>query len=112
MYDRSQLNKGILEGCILKIISKTETYGYDIISYLTKAGFQNIKESTIYPLLVRLERKELIIAEYRPSPLGPDRKYYHITPEGILYLTEFINIWKETEIYVNYILDWRNCYNV
>lgn len=108
MYDRSQINKGILEGCILKIISETQTYGYDIMFHLSKAGFQNIRESTLYPLLVRLERKNLILSNYRPSPLGPDRKYYRITPEGTLYLNDFIVTWKETEKFVNSILDWRD----
>lgn len=60
MYDKSQLNKGILEGCILKIISLKSTYGYDILTHLTKVGFSNIKENTIYPLLVRLEKKGYI----------------------------------------------------
>lgn len=44
MYDRSQMNKGLLEGCILKIISGMNTYGYHILLLLTEAGFQNIKE--------------------------------------------------------------------
>ena len=107
MYDRSQINKGLLEGCILKIISETSTYGYDIVNHLTTAGFLNVKESTIYPLLIRLEKKKLISSHYEPSSLGPIRKYYYITQEGIDYLSEFISIWKETEKFVNYVLEWR-----
>ena len=55
MIDRSQLMRGTLEGCILKIISEDETYGYEIVSKLQEYGFYDAKEGTIYPLLVRLE---------------------------------------------------------
>ena len=61
LYDRTQMNKGLLEGCILKILSTQNTYGYNIILFLTEAGFSTIKESTIYPLLVRLEKKDIFL---------------------------------------------------
>ena len=111
LYDRSQLNKGLLEGCILKVIAQKSTYGYNIISILTEAGFSNIKESTLYPLLVRLEKKELITSFYEPSALGPARKYYQVTPGGTDYLNEFITAWKETQSFVDEILEWRSDYD-
>lgn len=61
MYDKSQLMRGSLEGCILKILSSETTYGYEIVTKLLDYGFEDIKEGTIYPLLVRLEKKELLI---------------------------------------------------
>ncbi|MCB7306004.1 PadR family transcriptional regulator [Bariatricus massiliensis] len=97
MYDKSQLMRGTLEGCILKILSEEVTYGYEIVSRLTMYGFQDIREGTIYPLLVRLEKKGYIISEFRPSPLGPSRKYYEITVEGEQYLKEFILCWEQVE---------------
>ena len=54
--DESQLLKGILEGCVLKIISQEETYGYDILLKLSDAGLKNIIEGTLYPILSRLEK--------------------------------------------------------
>jgi len=104
MYDRTQMNKGLLEGCILKIISLKCTYGYDILTVLVKAGFSNIKESTVYPLLVRLEKKGYISSFYEPSSIGPARKYYEITKNGSDYLNEFMIAWNETEDFVNSVL--------
>lgn len=95
LYDQSQLMRGTLEGCILKIISLEETYGYEIAAKLQEYGFLNVKEGTIYPLLVRLEKKGMICAAFRPSPLGPSRKYYSITEEGQALLWEFMECWKE-----------------
>ncbi len=91
--DRSQLLKGILEGCIMKIIEKKEIYGYEIVIHLQDSGFPEVKEGTLYPLLLRLEKKGQIQAVYRASPLGPNRKYYHLTEEGKTYLKEFWEAW-------------------
>ena len=60
MYDKSQLMKGTLEGCILQILSETVTYGYEIVTTLEEFGFEDVKEGSIYPLLVRLEKKGMI----------------------------------------------------
>lgn len=105
MYDKSQLMRGTLEGCILKILSKEVTYGYEIVMKLEQFGFGEMKEGTIYPLLVRLEKKGFIRSEFRPSPLGPSRKYYSITEEGAKYLNEFINHWLQISSAVNQILE-------
>lgn len=59
MYDKSQLMRGTLEGCILKFLSEETTYGYELVEKLEQYGFEDIKEGTIYPLLVRLEKREL-----------------------------------------------------
>lgn len=101
--DKSQLMKGILEGCILKIIDKSETYGYEIVVKLQENGFQDVREGTLFPLLLRLEKKKLISATYKPSPLGPNRKYYVLTRDGRDYLDSFLKSWKEICISVNQI---------
>lgn len=93
--DKSQLMKGILEGCILKIIDQTETYGYGIVNQLQQNGFQEVREGTLYPLLLRLEKKNLITAIYKPSPLGPSRKYYSLTQEGKEYVAVFYKSWQD-----------------
>ena len=95
MYDKAQLMRGTLEGCILRLLLKEPAYGYDIVTQLENYGFEKMKEGTIYPMLVRLEKKGFISAEFRPSPLGPSRKYYHTTETGAEYLKEFLNCWNQ-----------------
>lgn len=95
--DKAQLMKGILEGCILKIIDQTETYGYEIVTRLWDYGFTDAKEGTLYPLLLRLEKKGLIKGTFKESPLGPKRKYYSLTKEGKDYVQYFYEAWKEVE---------------
>ncbi len=94
-FDKSQLMRGTLEGCILKIISEKTTYGYEILLRLKHKGFSDISEGTIYPLLLRLEKQGNIVSKLLPSPLGPKRKYYSITDEGTRYLESFINAWAQ-----------------
>ena len=79
----SQMLKGTLEGCVLAIISKNETYGYEISRQLEEYGFGNIAEGTIYPLLLRLEKNKFISAVYRQSEVGPKRKYYSLTDASL-----------------------------
>jgi PadR family transcriptional regulator PadR len=97
--------RGTLEGCIIKIISQEETYGYAIVSRLKCFGFEEAKEGTIYPLLVRLEKKQLITSTYQPSPLGPKRKHYSLTPLGKAYLSEFQQVWQSVRNSVDEILE-------
>lgn len=104
MFDKSQMMRGTLEGCILKVISSEITYGYEIMEKLRLYGFSDISEGTIYPLLVRLEKKELITSEFRPSPLGPKRKYYSITNQGVDTLHLFEDYWHSLSKTVNKIL--------
>lgn len=97
----SQMLKGTLEGCILKVISHKETYGYEISQKLQEYGFSNISEGTIYPLLLRLEKNGLITAKYRESPRGPKRKYFSISPEGTKEMNIFFSNWTELKNAVN-----------
>lgn len=104
MYDKSQLRRGTLEGCILKIIKLEETYGYEIMNKLSTYGFDGLSEGTIYPLLIRLEKKKLICSNYKASPLGPKRKYFSITQLGINMLNSFEEHWDSISTVVNKIL--------
>ncbi|MGO5052052.1 PadR family transcriptional regulator [Lachnospiraceae bacterium LCP25S3_G4] len=97
----SQMLKGTLEGCILKIISSKETYGYEISEKLKEYGFSEIAEGTIYPLLLRLEKNNFISAVYRESPVGPKRKYFSITTEGMHELNTFYLSWEELSQAIN-----------
>lgn len=103
----SQMLKGTLEGCILKVISEKETYGYEISQMLNSYGFKDISEGTIYPLLLRLEKNGLITAQLRQSPVGPKRKYFSITPAGFDELDCFLASWKELKNAVANLFDKR-----
>lgn len=78
----SQMLKGVLEGCILKVIQEEETYAYEISEKLKAYGFGDISEGTIYPIILRLNKRNLIEGTLRASPKGPKRKYYHLTDHG------------------------------
>ena len=68
MYDKTQLMRGSLEGCILKIIEQQTTYGYEILMNMREAGWMDVTEGTLYPILLRLEKLQYIRAEKRDSP--------------------------------------------
>lgn len=85
----AQLMKGILEGCVLGLIAKGETYGYEILAELEQNGFEGLAEGTLYPVLTRLDKSGCISCRKAKSPLGPVRKYYSITEEGLKRLSNF-----------------------
>ena len=101
----SQMLKGMLEGCILAIISQKETYGYEISQQLKEYGFGKITEGTIYPLLLRLEKNGFINAIYRQSELGPKRKYYFLTSDGKKELASFIESYRQLTAAINLLLE-------
>jgi PadR family transcriptional regulator PadR len=69
---RSQLLKGILEGCILSIIAKEDVYGYELSLKLQQFGLEDVSEGSIYPILLRLQKGGLIEGEMRDSPAGAE----------------------------------------
>ena len=85
----SQMLKGVLEGCVLALVGRGETYGYELVGTLASCGLSGIAEGTLYPLLMRLEKKGFISSTYRESEMGPRRKYYRITPEGAAEIDAF-----------------------
>lgn len=87
--EASQLLKGILEGCVLGVISQGETYGYEILQALEDFGFDNVGEGTLYPILTRLDKNGYITCRRGKSPMGPVRKYYSISEEGAAYYAAF-----------------------
>lgn len=79
--EATQLRKGVLEGCVLVIISRGEIYGYDLLRTLDEHGF-TVAGGTLYPLLAKLEKKGQITGIMQSSFEGPRRKYFHLTPAG------------------------------
>ncbi|MFO1564708.1 PadR family transcriptional regulator [Lactiplantibacillus plantarum] len=85
---QTQLLKGVLDGCVLAIISDHEIYGYELIQALREDGFDSIVGGTLYPLLAKLENRGDLIGQFKTSPDGPQRKYYAITPQGLQTLVD------------------------
>ena len=108
MVDRAQILKGLLDGCILKVVSQGEAYGYRITSDLNASGFRELNEGSVYPSLLRLEKKGLVSAETKKSSIGPSRKYYSLTQEGESFLNEFSTIWSEVSETVGRIMKGGN----
>lgn len=101
----SQMLKGILEGCILKIIGQKEIYGYEMNLTLKEYGISTVSDGTIYPLLLKLQKQDLIIGEMRSSDEGPMRKYYRLTDKGKDQLEIFEKEWEVLSSSVNNILN-------
>lgn len=103
MNNDTQIVKGILEGCILKILQQEVMYGYKIVEHLNLLGFEVI-EATVYPILTRLQNKGILMIERRESPLGPARKYYSLTTEGVAALKEFQDTWQRIRTLVDTVI--------
>ena len=91
---QTQMRKGILEYCILSIISRVEIYASDIISELRKAKML-VVEGTLYPLLTRLKNNGLLSYNWQESTSGPPRKYYVLSPAGLEVLNRLDTTWEE-----------------
>jgi len=100
---KAQMRKGILEYCILSILSKREAYASEMIKKL-KLSKLLVVEGTIYPLLTRLKNEGLLKYRWEESTEGPPRKYYMITPLGEGFLNELGKTWKELVTSVEHII--------
>jgi PadR family transcriptional regulator PadR len=90
----AQMRKGVLEMCILSIISQNDAYASDIIEKL-KTARMIVVEGTLYPLLTRLKNDGLLSYRWEESTQGPPRKYYRITEDGQNVLDRMALSWKE-----------------
>lgn len=93
MDNITEMLKGVLEGMVLEIISRETTYGYEITQQLRRYGFTDVVEGTVYTILVRLEKNELVSIEKKPSEVGPPRKFYSLTESGKQELKAFWQKW-------------------
>ena len=89
-----QMRKGILEFCILHIISRGEVYASDMLEELTAAKII-VVEGTLYPLLTRLRKADLLEYKWVESSSGPPRKYYKLTKKGEEFLSKLDETWDE-----------------
>lgn len=91
---KAQMRKGVLEFCILSLLSGHEAYTSEIIDSLKESKLL-VVEGTIYPLLTRLKNDGLLSYRWEESSSGPPRKYYSVTPLGQQVLEELKKTWKD-----------------
>lgn len=94
MENITEMLKGVLEGCVLEIISQDETYGYEITRKLNALGFSDVVDGTVYTILVRLEKQKLVDIEKKPSDMGPPRKFFKLNDAGKAELKNFWEKWE------------------
>lgn len=99
----TQLRRGVLEPCVLALLRRGERYGYDLVGELSEAGLV-ASEGTVYPLLSRLRRDELVTTFWRESDAGPPRRYYALTERGRAHLAAFRGSWTQFTASVEQIL--------
>ena len=101
MEDLTEMLKGVLEGCVLEIISRKETYGYEITRRLNALGFTDVVDGTVYTILVRLEKSKLVEINKKPSAKGPPRKFFVLNDAGREELRKFWEKWEFVSSKIN-----------
>ena len=99
----TEMLKGVLEGCVLEIISRKETYGYEITRRLNALGFKDVVEGTVYTILIRLENSKLVEITKKPSDMGPPRKFFVLNDAGREELWKFWEKWEFVASKINQI---------
>lgn len=95
-----QLKRGLLDVCVLAAIKSEDSYGYQIIKDMKP--YVEISESTLYPILRRLESAQLLTV-HTVEHNGRLRKYYHITPQGLQRIEDFKAEWEEIVSIYNFV---------
>ncbi len=103
----AQMRKGVLELCILSVISNEEVYTSNIMDALKEARLL-VVEGTIYPLLTRLKNDGLLSYRWEESTSGPPRKYYRLTETGIKVLESLKDNWKQLSDSVNSLINYKS----
>jgi PadR family transcriptional regulator, regulatory protein PadR len=96
-----QLRKGVLELCIVNMLSQGEMYGYDLVKRLAHVEGMAVPEGTIYPLLSRLNRAGLVETRLEESTSGPARKYYSLSASGRRACAQMNLVWLDVVNGVN-----------
>lgn len=102
MEQITEMLKGVLEGCVLEIISRGETYGYEITRKLNALGFADVVDGTVYTILVRLEKNGLVNITKQPSDMGPPRKFFTLNENG---RAELLKFWEKWEFVASKIME-------
>lgn len=96
------IRKGLLEMVVLKVIARKSVYAADILKILSQTEFET-QEGTLYPLLSRMCREELVEYQWVESEAGPPRKYYQLTKKGISQLKKLNQYWKHLHLTIDKI---------
>ena len=99
----SQFNKGVIEMCVLSLVSKRDFYGYELVETISKKI--EISEGTVYPILRRLTQEKYFDTYLQESSEGPPRKYYRMTALGKKETEKMTKEWKQFTTDVNTILN-------
>jgi len=94
LVNLTEMLKGVLEGCVLEIINRKETYGYEITRQLNALGFTDVVDGTVYTILIRLEKNKLVEITKKPSDKGPPRKFFALNDAGREELQRFWEKWE------------------
>jgi len=103
-----ELKRGALEMLLLKLIAQRPMYGYEIVTILEqRAARLQLKESTLYPVLYRLEKDGFIEAHWKTFERGAPRKFYQLTPTGLGEFDRLVSEWREFSGTINRFLDFE-----
>ena len=100
----AQTRKGLVELAILAALKHGEAYGYQILQRLGRADCLALGESTVYPILARLAKDGMVKVRVTPSPAGPPRRYYRLTPAGQSRLTDMADYWTNVQSAIDHLL--------
>lgn len=101
----TQMRKGALEYCVLALLAAREMYGLELVRTLAEVDGMVLSEGTLYPLLSRLRKEELVETTWQESAAGPPRRYYRLTATGRRALAEFATEWRRFRDAVDTLLD-------
>lgn len=101
----TQLRKGAGELIVLAALRQGEAYGYELLQRINQLHGLSMTESTVYPLLARLTKENVLIVRTTPSKSGPPRRYYKLTRSGRARLKEMAGLWGDFTSGVNSLLD-------
>jgi len=90
----TQVRKGLLDYCVIRLLGNEEKYGYQLVQDLKKMPNLIITEGTIYPILAKLKKEGLLQSELKDTGVGPTRRYYKLTKEGINMLKNMNDYWE------------------
>src|SRR3954465_13314951 len=101
---RTQLLRGALDTCLLALLARRPTHAYDLVVLLERHGLPGVGYGTVYPLMGRLRRLGLVTERAEPSPAGPPRKVFAVSPAGRHALREWSAQWFDTTSAINGLL--------
>ena len=105
-----QLLKGLIDPIVLSIISRLPMYGYQVVKELEQktSGYLKLKGGTVYPALMRLEKKGLVTSKWERNIGQRGRRYYQITDKGRQFLAKRLSDWQDFYIVINKLMQETN----